>query len=129
MTRAISDIMATDLVCFQPDTNIHKAIHTLLARNLSGAPVIDASGALVGVLSKKDCLKMVFTTAYHQDRGGPVSDYMSAEVETLDADMDIVAAAQRFLDSPYRRFPVMRDGQLVGQVSRHDILKALAEDL
>ena len=128
MTHIIADIMATQLVVFQPDTNIHKAIHILLEKRISGAPVIDGDGALVGVLSKKDCLKIVFSSAYHQDRGGPVSDYMSADVQTLDAAMDVSAAAERFINSPYRRFPVLHDGKLVGQVSRHDILKALIAD-
>ena len=52
---------------------------------------------------------------------------MSAEVETLDADLDLVPAAERFLESNYRRFPVMREGRLVGQISRADLLRAIAE--
>ena len=128
MSRTLADIMATNLVTFSSDTNIHEAIQVLLNKCLSGAPVLDAAGQLVGVLSKKDCLKVVFTTAYHQDRGGPVSEYMSADVQTLDADLDLISAAQHFLETSFRRFPVMRDGRLVGQVSRHDILKALIED-
>lgn len=127
MSRVLSDIMVTDLLWFSPDTNIHKAIQVLIDKHLSGAPVLDDTGALVGMLSKKDCLKIVFSAAYHQDRGGPVSDYMSPNVETLPADMDIVSAAQKFLESSFRRFPVLQDGKLVGQVSRIDILRALAE--
>lgn len=127
MTRTIKDIMATQLVTFTPDTNIHQAIHTLLDKRISGAPVIDDEGTLVGVLSKKDCLKVVFSTAYHQDRGGPVVEYMSTDVQTLDAHTTLVAAAEHFVASAFRRFPVIRDGKLVGQVSRHDILKSLAE--
>jgi len=79
------------------------------------------------MLSKKDCLKIVFSSRYHDDRGGPVREFMSTSVETLDADMDLVSAAQRFLDSHFRRFPVLRGGKLVGQISRYDILKVLAE--
>lgn len=125
MTRTIADVMATELVTFTPDTNIHEAIRILLDKRISGAPVVDESGALVGVLSKKDCLKITFSARYHDDWGGPVSDFMSAPVETLDAELDLVSAAEIFLDSHYRRFPVMRDGRLVGQVSRYDILRAL----
>ena len=85
-------------------------------------------GALVGMLSKKDCLKIVFSSQYHDDWGGPVSDFMSAPVETLDAGLDLVGAAQVFLDSHFRRFTVVRDGRLVGQVSRYDILRVLSEE-
>jgi len=127
MSRTLADIMATKLVTFPPDMNIHEAIRILLDRRISGAPVVDAEGNLVGMLSKKDCLKIVFSSQYHDDWGGPVRDYMSAPVETLDADMDLVSAAQAFLDSHFRRFPVVRDGKLVGQVSRYDILKVLTE--
>ncbi|PCI40254.1 MAG: CBS domain-containing protein [Rhodospirillaceae bacterium] len=128
MTRMISDIMATKLVIFAPDTDIHKAIHILLEKRISGAPVVDNDGNLVGVLSKKDGLKIIFSTAYHQDRGGPVHQYMSKDVHTLDAGTDLISATEHFLNAPYRRFPVLYNGKLAGQVSRHDILKALIED-
>ena len=125
MMRTVADIMATRLITVLPDMNIHEAIRILLDKRISGAPVVDENGALVGMLSKKDCLKIVFSSQYHDDWGGPVRDFMSAPVESLDADLDLVSAAQAFLDSHFRRFPVVRDGKLVGQVSRYDILKAL----
>ena len=127
MTRVISDIMATELVTFSPDTIIHKAIQVLLDKRLSGAPVVDATNQLIGVLSKKDCLKVTLSSSYHQDWGGTVRDYMSADVTTIDADMDLVSAAELFLNSNFRRFPVLHDGQLVGQISRHDVLRSLIE--
>ncbi|HEY5634515.1 MAG TPA: CBS domain-containing protein [Burkholderiaceae bacterium] len=126
-TRTLADIMATRLVTFAPESDIHDAIQVLLDRRLSGAPVVDASGVLVGMLSKKDCLKIAFSARYHDDHGGQVRAYMSAPVHTLDAGMDLASAALHFLDSHYRRFPVLRDGKLVGQVSRADLLKALSE--
>ena len=128
MTRTVADIMATRLVTFTPEMNIHEAIHVLLDQRLSGAPVLDADGALVGMLSKKDCLKIVFSSQYHGDRGGPVREFMTAPVQTLDAGLDLVSAAQHFLDSHFRRFPVLRAGKLVGQVSRYDVLKGLNEE-
>ena len=125
MTRTVADIMSTRLVTFPPDMNIHEAIRILLEERISGAPVVAADGALVGVLSKKDCLRIVFSSRYHDDRGGPVRDFMSTPVETMDAALDVVSAAQHFLASHFRRFPVLRDGKLVGQVSRYDVLKGL----
>jgi CBS domain-containing protein len=128
-TRApkIADYMARRLVTLTPEMDIIKAIRVLLNHRFSGAPVIDADGRLVGVLSTKDCLKVAFTSSYHQEWGGSVADYMTAEVETLDADTDVIAAAKRFLEGPYRRFPVLRDGRLAGQISRNDILRALCD--
>ncbi|MCF6234712.1 MAG: CBS domain-containing protein [Rhodobacteraceae bacterium] len=119
--------MARDLITLSPDTEINKAMIVLLEARISGAPVVDDMGHLVGVLSKKDCLKAALNASYYQELGGAVTDYMSTEVQTLDVEQDIVAAAETFLASPYRRFPVMSDGKLVGQVSRSDILRGLTE--
>ena len=130
MNRAATarDYMSTKLVTFTPDLEIHRAIKVLLKRRISGAPVLDAEGRLVGIISKKDCLKVAFSASYHKDWGGRVLEYMCRDVETVEAETDIVEVAQRFLKGPYRRFPVMAGNRLVGQISRHDVLKAL-EDL
>ncbi|WP_035228000.1 CBS domain-containing protein, partial [Agrobacterium tumefaciens] len=58
--------------------------------------------------------------------GGSVADYMSTELETLDAGIDIVEACERFVASSYRRSPAPRHGRLVGQISRTDVLNALS---
>ncbi len=122
----VSDCMARDLITLAPDMEINRALHILLDRRISGAPVVDATGALVGVLSKKDCLRAALNASYYQNWGDSVADYMSREVQTLEAGMNIVDAAEAFLKSPFRRFPVLSDGRLVGQVSRADVLNALA---
>lgn len=124
---AIAGFMATDLITLSPGMEINRAMSILLDNKISGAPVVDARGDLVGILSKKDCLKAALHASYHQDIGGVVADYMSAPVETLDANLDIVEAAERFIASTFRRFPVMREGRLVGQISRADLLRALVE--
>lgn len=124
----IRDYMATDLLLLGPEMEVVHAMRLLLENRISGAPVVDADGRLVGVLSKKDCLKAALNAAYYQEWGGAVSDYMTGQVETLDEDLDIVEAAERFLASHYRRFPVVRQGRLTGQVSRADILRALVEN-
>jgi CBS domain-containing protein len=121
----IRDYMAVDLVILAPDMEVIHAMETLLDKRISGAPVVDGKGNLVGVLSKKDCLKAALNASYHQEWGGAVSDYMTSPVETLDADLDIVEAAERFLASHYRRFPVLQDGKIIGQISRADLLRAL----
>ena len=123
----VRDYMSTDLVMFTPGEDIHRAIKSLVENRISGAPVVDERGNLVGILTKKDCLKVAFSASYHQEWGGRVSDFMSHEVRTVEADTAIVEVAELFLKSVYRRFPVMHKGRLVGQISRHDILKAIEE--
>ena len=124
----VANYMTTDLVVLEPEMEILHAMKILLEKRISGAPVVDADGRLVGVLSKKDCIRAALQSAYHQEWGGRVSAYMSTQVQTLDADLDLVAAAERFLAGVYRRFPVLREGALVGQISRADMLRALVEN-
>ena len=122
------EIMVTSLVTFDPGMLLSDAMAVLLSKRISGAPVVDGQGNLIGIISKKDCLKVAFRAGYHKERAGPVSDYMSRDVQTVDAGTDIVTVAEQFLKGPFRRFPVLEDNRLVGQISRHDVLRAL-EDL
>ena len=122
------DYMSAKPITVGPDMDIHQAIRLLLKNRISGAPVVDGQGNLIGIISKKDCLKVAFRAGYHKERAGPVSDYMSRQVRTVEAGTDIVAVAEQFLKGPFRRFPVLADNRLVGQISRHDVLRAL-EDL
>lgn len=122
----IGDYMVTDLITLTADMEIIKAMTILLDKKISGAPVVDGKGDLIGVLSKKDCLRAALNASYHQDWGGTVADYMSVKVDTLDVDTDLVQAAEHFLSSSYRRFPVLSDGRLAGQISRADLLRALS---
>lgn len=124
---SVADYMATKLITLPVNMEITQAMHVLLDNKISGAPVVDASGKLVGVLSRKDCLRACLHASYHQQMGHYVYDYMSREVDTLPADLDIVGACERFINSNYRRFPVLREGRLVGQISRVDVLQALVD--
>ena len=119
--------MATNLSTFTPETPISEAIQFLNTHKISGAPVIDGQGCLVGMLSEKDCLKVALQSSYYEDWvGGAVSEYMTSDVETVEDSASVVDLAEKFLDSSYKRFPVLNeDGSLVGQISRSDVLRAL----
>lgn len=124
MLRA-KDVMTTDLVVLRPGSSVHEAVTRLMERDVSGAPVVDAHGSVVGILTDKDCLRAIFRACYHQDPGGTVSDYMSREVQTIDAETDLLEVIEIFLRGPYRRFPVLAGTRLVGLISRRDILLAV----
>ena len=121
----VKDYMSKTLVTFKPDMSVLDAVHKLVEHRIAGAPVVDDAGNLIGMLSELDCLKVVLQAGYHGDYGGPVSDYMTANVQTVNAEMSIIDLAQRFLDSRFRRFPVTDRNRLVGQISRRDVLRAL----
>ena len=123
----VNDYMARELTVFHPEDDILAAINILLVKRISGAPVVDAGGRLVGVLSKKDCFEVVYSASYHQEWGGRVEDYMSKDVMVIDSGTDIIKAADIFMSSIFRRFPVVENGRLIGQISRADLLRALNE--
>ena len=123
----VRDYMAGQVVSFKPDTDVMDAIHELVERRIAGAPVVDDKGDLVGMLSELDCMKVALNAGYYGDWGGPVADFMSTTVESVDAEMNIVDLAQKFMDSGYRRFPVLMNNRLVGQISRRDALRALSK--
>jgi CBS domain-containing protein len=123
----VKDYMARTLVTFKPDTDVLDAVHKLVENRIAGAPVVDDEGNLVGMLSELDCMKVALDASYHGRWGGPVRDYMTADTKTVDARMNIIDLAQVFIDSNFRRYPVLEDNRLVGQISRRDVLRALQE--
>ena len=123
----VRNYMARDLISFYPDTDVLDAIHDLVKHRVAGAPVVDHHGDLIGMLSELDCMRIALEASYYGQRGGPVSDYMTSNVDTVDAEMNIIDLAERFRTSQFRRFPVVKDGRLVGQISRRDVLRALLE--
>jgi len=119
-------VRASDLITFKPDQSIEEVIDIIIAKGISGAPMLDATRKLVGIISEKDCLRIIVDQAYHNlpSSSRKVSDYMTAKVKTVESSIDIVAAANEFLNSPVRRLPVVENGVLIGQISRRDILRA-----
>ncbi len=121
---AVKDYMAASLVTFKPDMDVLKAIHLLMENGISGAPVVDNLGEIVGILSEKDCLKVALEASYNEGYGGTVEDYMSPQVITVDADTSVLDVARMFLEAQYKRYPVVEDNRLIGQISRRDVLRA-----
>jgi CBS domain-containing protein len=130
-TLTARDLMTPKLVTMRPDTPIFEAIHTLVARNISGAPVVDDAGRLVGLLSEHDCLRMIAAGEFH-DHGyyavTTVRDLMVEAAHTIDPTLDLYAIAAAFVRLRVRRLPVVDGATLIGQVSRRDVLAALDRD-
>ena len=122
----VRDYMSANLVTLSPSTSILDAARQLVEQRISGAPVVDQQGNLVGLLSEKDCMRIALHAGYHSEAAGTVAEYMQEDVKTVDAERNIVDVAMMFIEDGYRRYPVMKNGRLVGQISRRDVLKALA---
>ena len=122
----VSDYMSTELITFFPEQSVSEVIEKLIQHRISGAPVVDHEHRLIGVISEGDCLKQVSDSRYYNMPVGQsnVESHMAKNVETIDGNMNIFDAANKFLNSKRRRFPIVKDGKLVGQISQKDILKA-----
>ena len=123
----VRDFMILKPVIFTPDMDLLEAARVLTDRQISGAPVVDEKGTLVGVLTERDFLKAALVAGYHDERGGRVRDYMSREVQAVSVDDTLLDVATRFVNSKHRRFPVMEDNRVVGLVTRRDVLKAVLD--
>lgn len=154
MTRnsSVSEVMTRDVLAFAPDDNVLEAMETLVQREFSGAPVVDESGAVVGVISTGDLIvqesklhfptiisilgatielpsaKRQFEDDLRRTLGSTVGEVMQPEPITIGADETIEAAATLMHDHDVARLPVVDDSGLVGILARVDILRAILSE-
>lgn len=123
--NTVSDYMSANLVTLHPDMDVMEAVQILTDRGVPGAPVIDDLGNFLGLLAEHDCMEAVLKASYYGEWGGRVAEYMQKNVRTLEANTSIVDAAELFIETALRGFPVMDNQRIVGQLNRSDLLKAL----
>jgi CBS domain-containing protein len=122
----VRDYMATALITFSPEDEMQRVINVLVEQRITGAPVIDQYQRLVGMISEYDCLRVMIDSTYldQPSHHHTVSRYMSKDVQTVSPDMTVDRVAELFLNSHYRRFPVIYNGKVIGQISRSDLIRA-----
>jgi CBS domain-containing protein len=116
------DFMIRRVRTVRPDDRVYDVVKMLLRHRVSGAPVVDASGLLVGVLSEKDAIQALMRAVVDGLPSHHVRDVISTDLITVEEDTHLLTVAHLFLSKPVRRLPVVRDGKLVGQISRRDLL-------
>ncbi len=121
----VRDYMSSARLKFRPEQALLDAVYKLQEQELASAPVVDELGNIVGMLSELDCMKLALNAGYEQGFGGKVDDVMSRDVITVDADDSIVEVASRFVNSPYKCYPVVEDNRLIGQICRREVLRAI----
>jgi CBS domain-containing protein len=125
----VRDHMDTEVYSVKPESEILDAVGFLLEHRVTGAPVVDEDGHLVGMLTEKDCLKLIATGADANRPRGTVADFMTTALTTISPDTDVYYAAGLFLQQGFRRFPVVEAGRLVGAITRFDILRVIHANL
>jgi CBS domain-containing protein len=118
------DVMTKDLITIPVDMTVEEAIQALLMHGISGAPVVDESGKLVGIVSEFQLLEVVYDA---KAKRKPVSDYMTTEVISVSLDSPLTEVANRLIAHRIRRLPVLDNGKLVGLISRPDLLRYVVD--
>jgi len=147
----VSQVMTTEVLSFRPEDEVQKAAEAMAARSIGGAPVIDADAKVVGMLNDDDLI--VSDTRLHMPTvisvlgaylelpssasrfdkevrkavGSTVGDVMSENPKTCGEDDTLEQVATVLHEHHLSRLPVVRDGKLVGIVSRGDIVKAIVQ--
>jgi len=142
------DVMTTDVITVDPDTTVQALAALLAERGISGAPVVDSSGRLVGIVSEGDLLHRaeIGTARRHRERrrswwldhfasdlardyikshGRTVKDIMTRDVVTVTEDTELGDVAALLEAKRIKRVPVTRDGKVIGIISRANLVRAL----
>ncbi len=122
----VSDYMTRDLITFSKDQSIEDVMDKLINHRISGGPVVNEKNELIGIISEGDCVKQISESRYYNMpmNTDTIEKYMAKDVDTIDGNMNVFDAASKFLESKHRRFPIVENGKLVGQISQKDVLKA-----
>jgi len=122
----VKDYMSKDVATFLKSDCIYDVMRELLEKKISGAPVLNKSGKLVGIISESDIMKNIVDSQYYNMpiTKTNVSKYMKKSVDYISPDITIFEAASEFLKLKRKRFPVIISGEIVGIISRIDIISA-----
>ena len=122
----IGEYMDTSVPTLSPETQIMEAVDFLLRHQVTGAPVVDSNGRLVGIITETDLLKLLT----EGDQGEPaaeatVAEFMTTNVIIVPPTVDIYYVAGTFLAHKFRRLPVVENGKIVGAITRYDLLRVV----
>jgi len=136
-----SDIMTRELLTIAPETKVVEIAHLMDARRISALPVVDAAGRMLGMVSETDLVRMPDANGRPQRLGWSrffrharaalprertAADVMSRDVVMVDEDTSWKKLVELLAMPRIKRVPVLREGHLVGMVSRVDVLRVLA---
>ena len=127
ISLTVRDLMETTYITLRPDMPITEAVTVLMDQKVTGAPVVDEENRVLGLLSEKQCLSSLLTGAYDRMPAGIVSDFMLAEFVSVPPDMGVFELAELMVKAVIRRFMVLENGKLVGQITRRDLLRGIKQ--
>jgi len=120
------EIMSCEVITVGPDTPLRQVVAVLAENDITGVPVVDEGGSLLGIITEKNLLGLLSNP---QTADGPARDYMTTDVVSFDENEDLIAVCEGLVNSHFRRAPILSEGKLVGIISRRDIIKYILEPI
>jgi CBS domain-containing protein len=118
------DVMSTKVTTIDEYAHVMEVIKLLVEHNVTGLPVVDDAGRLLGMVTEKDILMLLL---YDPDvKGKTVTDLMTTEIVHFDEDENLMKIFESLVQNNFRRVPILSEGRLVGIVSRRDIIVFLS---
>lgn len=121
----VRDCMSKNIILFRKGQSIIEVVETIMRYRISGGPVVDENDKLIGVISEGDCIKQISDSRYYNMpmELTLIEDYMTKGIDTISPDTNLFDAAQKFISSKHRRFPVVENDKILGIVSQKDVLR------
>ncbi len=116
--------MTTPVVTISPDATLAQVTRLLDSKGITGLPVVDAAGTVIGMVTEKDILHVAYTYVGNV-REMKVREAMTRPVVSYPSDTSVETIAKCFAQSDFRRVPIIDGGKLVGIVSRRDIIQLM----
>ncbi|MDH3615972.1 MAG: CBS domain-containing protein [Gammaproteobacteria bacterium] len=122
----IRDFMDTVVPTLRPETQIMQAVDFLVHHRVTGAPVVDSDGSMVGIITETDLLKLMTEGIQGEPpTEATVAEYMTTDVISVSPTVDVYYVAGMFLANKFRRLPVVENGKIVGAITRFDLLRVI----
>lgn len=116
--------MTSEVVTVTQNTPVHEAMRIILDNPIAGLPVVDEEGVLMGMVTEKDMLQLM----YRSNLGGmAVSDIMTHDIVSFGPDDDVNRVCKCFMEHAFKRVPITSEGRVVGVVSRRDIIRFIVD--
>ena len=113
------EIMKTGVITVKKETGIYETIRILMVNNITGLPVVNDDMTLAGIISEKDVLRLLYNI---EDKPGNVENFMTKDVITFDQEDSLIDIAESLIKNDFRRVPILKEGKLIGILSRKDII-------
>lgn len=120
------DVMNRNVRAIKADMGARDAVSWLVQHAYSGAPVVDEAGRLLGVFTEHDCIRALADSLNASMPAGNVSYYMTKALLSIAPDTPVLDVAREFTEGKHRRLLVIDRGQLVGIITRRDLVRGLS---